>query len=182
MKKVKFLITGMTCAACQANVTKTVSKINGVKTVDVNLLTGVMNTEFDESIISQQDIINAVVSIGYGASLNAGKSKAVFKSSSEDKETASMKSRLIYSIILLIPLMYIAMGEMAGLPVPSFLSGVDNSLTSAFTQLLLSAPVLIINKKFFITGFKALFKKAPNMDSLVAIGSGASYIYGIFAI
>ncbi len=182
MKKVKFLITGMTCAACQANVTKTVSKINGVKTIDVNLLTGVMNTEFDESIISQQDIINAVVSIGYGASLNAAKSKAVFKSSSEDKETASMKSRLIYSIILLIPLMYIAMGEMAGLPVPSFLSGVDNSLTSAFTQLLLSAPVLIINKKFFITGFKALFKKAPNMDSLVAIGSGASFIYGIFAI
>lgn len=189
MKIEKFTVTGMTCAACQANVSKTVGKLAGVNSVDVNLLSGSMKVEFDENITDESTIINAVQSIGYGASLSTPSSKQnTFKDewnkkrSSTDNERLSMKKRLIASIILLIPLMYIAMGEMMGLPVPSFLSGENNLLISAFTQFLITVPILIINKKFFISGFRALIKRVPNMDSLVAIGSGASLIYGIFAI
>ncbi len=186
MEKVKFSVTGMTCAACQANVTKAVSRLDGIKKVDVNLLNGSMNAEFDESIVSAEHIISAVEEIGYGASVFSNHTKESTLKSQWDarrdlaeNEQAQMKIRLIFSFLLLVPLMYIAMGSMMGLPLPSFF---ENPLTSAFTQLLITLPVLITNKKFFISGFKALRKKAPNMDSLVAIGSGASLIYGIFAI
>lgn len=186
MTNEKFSVTGMTCAACQANVTKAVSKLKGVKSVEVNLLNNSMKAEFDESIVSPEQIIGAVESIGYGASasvitVQSGSLKDEWnqKRSSADSERDSMKNRLILSVTLLIPLMYIAMGGMMGLPVPSFF---DNPLISAFTQFLVTIPVLIINKNFFISGFKALTKRVPNMDSLVAIGSGASLIYGIFAI
>ena len=186
MAKVKFSVSGMTCAACQANVTKSVSKLEGVKNVDVNLLAGSMTAEFDEAIITSGDIISAVESIGYGASVYGNqKSESALKNqwearrSSAESEQKQMKIRLISSIVLLLPLMYIAMGGMVGLPLPSFF---ESPLISAFTQLLITLPVIIINKKFFISGFKALFKRVPNMDSLVAIGSGASLIYGIFAI
>ncbi len=188
MKNEKFSVTGMTCAACQANVSKSVEKLDGVKSVDVNLLNGSMKVEFDENILNENDIIDAVQNIGYGAALGKTNSKNTYKDDwnqkrkSTDDEQKSMKNRLIFSIILLIPLMYIAMGEMMGLPVPSFISGEQNALISAFTQFLITVPILIINKKFFVSGFKALYKKVPNMDSLVAIGSGASLIYGIFAI
>lgn len=186
MAKIKFSVSGMTCAACQANVTKSVSKLGGVKNVDVNLLAGSMTAEFDEAIITSDDIISAVESIGYGASVYGNqKSESALKNqwearrSSAENEQKQMKIRLISSIVLLLPLMYIAMGGMVGLPLPSFF---ESPLISAFTQLLITLPVIIINKKFFISGFKALFKRVPNMDSLVAIGSGASLIYGIFAI
>ncbi|MBQ8782441.1 MAG: heavy metal translocating P-type ATPase [Clostridia bacterium] len=186
MTNEKFSVTGMTCAACQANVTKAVSKLDGVQSVDVNLLSGSMKAEFDESVISKAEIITAVEAIGYGASVFGSaaesttlKSEWNSKRKSADDERKSMKTRLISSIILLVPLMYIAMGGMMGLPLPSFF---ENPLNSAFTQFLITVPVLIINKKFFVSGFKALLKKVPNMDSLVAIGSGASLVYGIFAI
>ncbi len=182
----KFTVGGMTCAACQANVTKTVSRLNGVESVQVNLLTGRMQVSFDESEIGSDDIIQSVVSIGYTASedMRDSQSKKQWNEhrSREDSDISGRKLRLVFSIILLIPLMYVSMGAMAGLPLPSFLMGAENALISAFTQLLISAPVLILNKKFFISGFKALFKRVPNMDSLVAIGSSASFLYGIFAI
>lgn len=186
MEKVKFSVTGMTCAACQANVTKAVSRLDGVKKVDVNPLNGSMTAEFDESVVSEENIVSAVEEIGYGASVFGNrKNESTLKNQWEAKRTLTeneqkqMKIRLIFSFLLLLPLMYIAMGGMMGLPLPSFF---ESSLTSAFSQLLITVPVLIINKKFFVSGFKALSKKAPNMDSLVAIGSGASLIYGIFAI
>ncbi len=189
MQTKKFSVTGMTCAACQANVTKAVSKSHGIENVDVNLLSGSMKVSFDESIISPEDIIAAVESAGYGASLfgtneknDSFKDEWNKKREASDNERSSMKKRLIFSIILLIPLMYIAMGEMLGLPLPSFLQGEKNSLLSAFTQFLITVPVLTINKKFFVSGVKGIKNKMPNMDSLVALGSGASLLYGIFAV
>ncbi len=179
MTEKKFNVSGMTCATCQANVTKAVNRLNGIKDVDVNLLNGNMKVSFDETLILPSQIIDAVESIGYGA-FESGIDKAKKpKNFSADNERLSMKKRLIFSVILLIPLMYIAMGPMAGLPIPIFL---ESPLTCAFTQLIITIPILIINKKFFLSGFKALGKGVPNMDSLVAIGSSASLLYGIFAI
>lgn len=186
----KFTVSGMTCAACQANVTKTVARLEGVKNADVNLLTGKMAVEFDESVVSSQDIINSVNSIGYSAQQDlprqsrsdSNKSQWQSRRNNAENEQKSMKARLIVSVIILIPLMYIAMGGMAGLPLPKILNAEMYPLISAFTQLLLTVPVIFANKKFFVSGFKALFKGVPNMDSLVAIGSGASLLYGIFAL
>lgn len=182
----KFSVTGMTCAACQANITKTVSKLRGVGSVDVSLINNSMKVEYDESVLACCDIIQEVESIGYGISKGndipgASTLKSQWNSRRKfaDDERESMKKRLIFSIILLIPLMYVAMGGMLGLPLPSFFA---NPLNSAFTQFLMTVPILIINKKFFVSGFKALIKKVPNMDSLVAIGSSASLLYGVFAI
>lgn len=185
----KFNITGMTCAACQANITKTVKKLDGIKDVNVNLLANNMTVEFDSEKLSTDDIVKAVESIGYGASTPSGK-KAENKFRNEwnerkDKSTDEqkhMRTRLISSVILLIPLMYISMGGMIGLPMPSILAGTENSLISVILQLLLTICVVFINRKFYISGFKALVKKAPNMDSLVAIGSGASLAYGIYVV
>lgn len=185
----KFNITGMTCAACQANITKTVKKLDGIKDVNVNLLANNMTVEFDSEKLSTDDIVKAVESIGYGASTTSGK-KAENKFRNEwnerkDKSTDEqkhMRTRLISSVILLIPLMYISMGGMIGLPMPSILAGTENSLISVILQLLLTICVVFINRKFYISGFKALVKKAPNMDSLVAIGSGASLAYGIYVV
>ncbi len=182
----KFSVTGMTCAACQANVTKTVNKLDGISNVEVNLLNGIMRVEFDESVITYSQIIDAVESIGYGATLfsenNNSDSKdrsPENKKSSTENEHILLRQRILLSVILLVPLMYVSMAGMLRLPLPYFLI---DSLTSAFTQMIITIPVLIINKKFFISGFKSLAKHVPNMDSLVAIGSGASLIYGIFAI
>lgn len=187
MTKKSFIVGGMTCAACQANVTKTVNKIKGVQNVDVNLLTGRMTVIYDESIVNAEDIINSVNSTGYTAkeevkSNTESNKKWNEKRSAEDSDMGNRKKNLIASVVLLIPLMYISMGGMMGLPLPSFFVGMENALISAFTQLLITVPVLILNKKFFISGFKALIKRVPNMDSLVAIGSSASLVYGIFAI
>ncbi len=183
----KFTVSGMTCAACQANVTKTVAKLEGAESVDVNLLTGRMVVVFDETKLTAEQIKESVNAIGYHAEDEAVKdsqSKTQWNShrQTEEKNSDNMKRRLIFSITLLIPLMYIAMGGMLGLPLPSFFKGEENALISAFTQFLITIPVLILNKKFFISGFKALAKRVPNMDSLVALGSSASVLYGIFAI
>lgn len=192
MKTEKYNVTGMTCAACQANVTRCVSKLEGVADVNVSLLANQMTVSYDESKVGEEDIVQAVEKIGYGASSlerqTASPSKGGFRSEWQARQDQAlngqkqMKRRLISSIVLLVPLMYIAMGGMIGLPVPWFFVGMENSLVNALAQLLLTIPVLFINRHFFQTGFKALWHRAPNMDSLVAIGSGASLVYGLFAM
>lgn len=196
----KFNVAGMTCAACQANVTRTVSKLDGVDEANVSLLAGSMTVSYQEDRITPDQIIQAVTKIGYGASsvqtdaANISNANAPSRNSNSFEQEwknrknkalqnqKQMKKRLISSAVLLIPLMYIAMGHMLGLPVPSIFTGTENALINAITQLLIAAPVLLINSHFFRNGFKALIMRVPNMDSLVAVGSSASYIYGIFAI
>lgn len=170
----------MTCSACSAHVEKSVKKLNGVKSVNVNLLQNNMHVDFDETAVSVDDIINAVVSGGYGASV-AGK-KQEKKDNKIDNEISNMKFRLIVSLVCLVPLMYISMGHMWGWPFLSVFHGAENGITFALTQMLLTLPIMYVNRKYYITGFKTLFHGAPNMDSLIAIGSGAAFTYGIIAI
>lgn len=181
----------MTCAACQANVTKCVQKLEGVEDVNVNLLSKQMTVKYREDEVTDKDIETAVRNIGYGASSLEGTSsiksdgfRGEWQSRQQEaeEELRSMKRRLVSSVIILIPLMYAAMGDMMGLPVPGILTGMENSLISALTQLILTAPVIFINRKFFETGLKSLVHRAPNMDSLVAIGSGAALLYGLFSM
>ena len=184
----KFKVTGMTCAACQANVEKVVKKLNGTIKAEVNLLSNSLTVSFDDSTLTEQDIIAAVNSIGYGATLYTENKKSQLKSEwqerkdTEERNISSMKNRLVSSIIFLVIIMYISMGHMLGLPLPAFLHGTENALLNAIIQMLLVIPVMIINKKFFVSGFKGLVKRAANMDSLVALGSAASFLYGVFAI
>ncbi len=189
MKTEKYNITGMTCAACQANVTRCVQKLEGVNDVNVNLLLNQMTVSYDEKKLDASKIVSAVKTIGYGAtSMEKGSETGSFRSewTSRQERTQenqkSMKKRLLLSVLLLVPLMYIAMGPMLSLPVPGFLLGMENMLVSAMAQLLLTLPILFVNRHFFQNGLKALLHRAPNMDSLVAIGSGASLIYGIFSM
>ena len=176
----KFNVTGMTCSACSAHVEKSVKKLNGVKSVNVNLLQNNMHVDFDETAVSVDDIINAVVSGGYGASVVGKKQEK--KDNKIDNEISNMKFRLIVSLVCLVPLMYISMGHMWGWPFLSVFYGAENGITFALTQMLLTLPIMYVNRKYYITGFKTLFHGAPNMDSLIAIGSGAAFTYGIIAI
>lgn len=190
MKEEKYQVTGMTCAACQANVTRAVKKIEGVKEVNVNLLSNQMQVAYDETKTTDETIMNAVKAIGYGAFMqqSTAEVKSDFRAEWEtrqshaEEERKAMGHRLLYSVLLLIPLMYIAMGPMIGLPTLPILEGMENALILAFTQFLLTLPILIINKHFYQSGIKALVKRVPNMDSLVAIGSMAALLYGIFSI
>lgn len=175
-----FDITGMTCSACSAHVEKSVSQLDGVKSVNVNLLRNSMQAEFDENAVSTDDIIRAVIAGGYGASVK-GQTKEKQENKIDD-EISGMKHRLIISIAFLIPLMYISMGHMWHFPFLGVFDGAENALAFAFTQLLLTLPIITVNKKYFTNGFKTLFHGAPNMDSLIAIGSGAAFVYGIIAI
>ncbi len=178
----KFDVTGMTCAACSARVDKCVRRLDGVKDVNVNLLRNSMSVEFDDTV-TEDDIINAVIGGGYGASV-AGREKAAQKrDTGVYDENKNMKFRLIVSIVCLVPLMYLSMGHMWHFPfVDLWIRGAEDSIAYAFTQFLLCLPVLYVNRKYFINGFKTLFHGAPNMDSLIAIGSGASMAYGVVAI
>ncbi len=169
-----YKITGMSCAACSARVEKAVLGVKGVESCSVSLLTnsmGVIGTA------SENDIINAVKKAGYGAELIGSETKSVPKDDLfEDKETPKLKSRLILSLIFLIILMYFSMGHsMLNLPLPPFFE--ENAVGVGLIQLLLTTVIMIINKKFFVSGFKSLFKKAPNMDTLVALGASAAFIY-----
>ena len=220
MKKERFDVTGMSCSACSSHVEKSVSKVEGVDQVSVNLLTNSMQVEYNEDKTNVEIIIKAVEKAGYGAALK--KAGQTTKSNGSDKEKnvvsgnsgknngertdkpggegaapslqqkniADMKKRLMISIIFWIPLMYVSMGHMIydglGLPIPPvthhLFHGNENAITYAFTQLLLLVPILIVNQKYFRNGFKTLARRSPNMDSLIAIGAGASIVYGIFAI
>ena len=178
--KERFNVTGMTCASCQANVQKAVEKL-GVENVNVNLVSETMNVSYDENKISNDDIINAVEKIGYGASpVSEKKSKS--KNSELSNEEKNVKNRLIISFLFMIPLMYVSMGHMINLPLPHFLHGNSGSVNFAFLQFLLTLPVIFVNRIFYISGFKGLINKAPNMDTLVGLGSFAALFYGIFAI
>lgn len=182
--KEKFDITGMTCSACSARVEKVVSKLDGMRAVNVNLLTNSMTAEFDEAVLQSADVIHAVEQAGYGAFLHEPASSAAQTKPVEPVQDAlrEMKRRLVISLIFTVPLFYISMGHMWNWPLPGFLMGHENALAFAFTQFLLLIPVVFVNFKYYRVGFKTLFHRAPNMDSLIALGSSAAILYGIFAI
>lgn len=180
--KQKFDVTGMTCSACSAHVEKSVSKLEGVQCVNVNLLQNSMVVEYDDNALGTTDIIHAVESGGYGASVQGETKMQEAPKNVAAEEMHHMKRRLIASFCFLIPLFYISMGHMMGAPLPAILLGDENVMIFALTQLFLTIPVLIINKKYYVVGFKALWNKAPNMDSLIALGSAASVVYSVFAI
>ena len=188
MKKEVYDITGMSCAACSARIEKGISCMDGVEQVSVNLLKNSMAVSYDENRLDTGGIIAKVENIGYGASLHAGGSagKGQEKTNSGTDAAASqmqlMKKRLIVSLIFTIPLFYISMGHMAGWPLPGFLLGMENAMIFAFTQFLLLLPVLAAGGHYFKNGFKNLWHRSPNMDSLIALGSGAAFVYGIYAI
>lgn len=181
----KFSVTGMTCSSCSANVEKAIKKLPAVTSVNVNLLSNSMTVDYDESSMDNAAIISAVEDAGYSASIfvrgaaDTQKEKAVNPVEEEMKE---MKSRTIISFVFLIPLMYVSMGHMFGLPHPSWLMGHHNAINFAFIQFLLTLPIVYVNRKYYQVGFKTLFHRTPNMDSLIAIGSGAAMVYGTFAI
>ena len=188
MMKRKFDVTGMTCSACSSRVEKTVNKLEGTTQVTVNLLTNSMQVEFDEDVIDEAGIIAAVEKAGYGASVQEEVKSEQKRKAEEPKRDVvaealdNMRKRLIVSFVFLIPLMYVSMGHMVGLPLPGFLSGHSGAVSFAFTQFLLCLPIVYVNRNYFIKGFDTLFHLAPNMDSLIAIGSLASLVYGVFAI
>ncbi len=184
MAKQKFNITGMTCSACSAHVEKAVGKLEGVRAADVSLMTNSMVAEYDETILSPEEIIQAVIQSGYGAALpqKAGERAATPQEDVVGKELASMKRRLVWSFVFLLPLFYISMGHMMGAPLPGVLLGHENAVAFGLTQLLLTLPIMYINDKYYKVGFKTLWNRAPNMDSLIAVGSAAAVVYGVFAI
>lgn len=181
----KFSVTGMTCSACSANVEKSVKKLDGVQSINVNLLTNSMTVDYDDITLDSSTIISAVEKAGYGAKLyarGAENTKEKEKENPVETEQKEMKHRILISFGFLIPLMYVSMGHMMHLPMPEWIMGAENAITYAFLQLLLTVPILYVNRKYYQIGFKTLVHGSPNMDSLIAIGSGAAVLYGIFAI
>lgn len=200
--KEKFEVSGMTCSACSSHVEKAVNRLDGVDKAEVNLLTNSMWVNFDESQLNEDAIIKAVEASGYGARPAAAKGSAASGSGGSaavsgggtagsasgtsggimEEQLSSMKKRLWISFGFLIPLMYVSMGHMMGLPLPGFLTGMENAVSYGLTQFLLCIPIVYVNQKYYQVGFKTLFRGSPNMDSLIAIGSAAALAYGIFAI
>ena len=184
MEKTQFNIKGMTCSACASRIENGISKLDGINEVSVNLLKNSMTVSFDTNIININQIIEKVRDIGYKARVKTSDGIKQ-KNEAEDmtkSEIKSMKMRLIVSAVFTVPLFYIAMGEMLGWFLPDFLTGMENVMIFAFTQFLLAVPIIFINYQYFQVGFKNLFKLSPNMDSLIAIGSGAAVVYGIYAV
>ncbi len=188
--KQNFNVTGMTCSACSSHVEKAVGKAEGVVNVAVSLMTNSMTVEYDEAVTNDAAIIAVVEKSGYGASVKGEQkaagggaaSAAAVDHAAEERHLKATRTKLFWSIGLLIPLMYVSMGHMIGLPLPAFLSGTENAVSFAFTQFLITIPILILNGHYFTNGYKRLFSRAPNMDSLIAVGSSAALVYGIFAI
>ena len=192
----KYDVQGMTCASCSANIEKSVGKVGGVASVQVSLLTNSMVVDFDSDVTTSETIVKAVRNAGYDAapaiSRNLARSSRnlavpLDKSAATpvdvaEKELSQMKLRLTVSFIFILPLLYLAMGRMFEWPLPSFFLGAENAMNLAFTDFLLLAPIALVNNKFFRVGFRTLFRGYPNMDSLIAIGSSAAIVYGIFAI
>lgn len=187
MKTEKFRVTGMTCTACSAHVEKSVKKLEGVSSVNVSLLQNQMTVSYEEELLFPERIEKAVEKAGYHAFLlssgeNVRREAPSARQDPVELELSNMKKRMVVSFSFLLPLVYLSMGHMAGLPIPSFLHGPQNALLFAFTQFLLCLPIVFINRKYYIVGFKTLSRGAPNMDSLIAIGSGAALAYGVFAL
>ena len=181
--KQRFRVGGMSCAACSAHVEKSVSAVPGVSAVQVNLLAGSMAVEYDEAVCDAGKIIAAVVSGGYTAAVDDGKQQsAPAQDAQADEALGEMKKRIIVSAVFMIVLMYFSMGEMIGLPLPSYAAGMDGMFALALTELVLTIPIVLINRKYYINGFKTLLHRAPTMDALIAVGSGAALVYGIYAL
>lgn len=186
MKKVNFSVSGMTCSSCSAHVDRAVRKLSGVKDVNVNLLSNSMIVEFDEKIIREEEISRAVADAGYEATYGIEK----MQEKKEEDELSEMKRNLKISFIFLILLMFIAMHKMffkaINIEIPSIIDslfgGTKNALFFALTQFVVLIPIVVINKNYFIRGFKNLFNGHPNMDSLIAIGSGSAILYGVYEI
>lgn len=181
--KQKFDVTGMSCSACSAHVEKAVSRVPGVDQVQVNLLQNSMVVEYEDEATDAAAIIHAVEDAGYGASVKDAHEPAKKAENDLQKRTAEeakkMKHRLGWSIVFLIVLMYISMGHMLGWPLPGILLGHENMMIFALTQLFLTLPIMYLNRKYYENGFKSLFHGAPNMDTLVAMGSTAAFVYSV---
>lgn len=181
--KQKFDVTGMTCSACSAHVEKSVRKVDGVSSVAVNLLNNSMTVEYDGAKTGDAAIIEAVEKGGYGASVKgSAQGEAAPAKKDKNNDVSATGRRFVWSLIFLLPLFYISMGHMMGAPLPPILTGHENMMIFALTQFLLTLPIIIINKNYFTTGFGMLWRRTPNMDSLVALGSAAAEGYSIFVI
>ncbi|MCD7947967.1 MAG: heavy metal translocating P-type ATPase [Oscillospiraceae bacterium] len=179
-----FQVTGMTCSACSSHVEKAVRGVPGVTEVVVNLLLNNMQVSYDEAQTDNSAIISAVVHAGYGASVPAAEGQVAQKAqdTGASEELAHMKRRFILSVCFLAPLFYLSMGHMFSWPLPAFFHAPENALSFALLQFLLLLPILYLNDKYYKVGIPALFRRAPNMDSLVAIGSAAATVYGVVAL
>ncbi len=197
MEKVRYDVSGMTCASCEAAVTRSVKKVAGVEEATVNLLAGTLDVKYDHAMVDDACIIKAVEDAGYGAALQKKQAKqvntqvGVGQAGTKEKERAvshfeleaeDMKKRLKVSVPFLVILMYFSMLTMFGAPMPAFMSGAEGAGAFALVQFLLTLPILYVNRKYYTSGFKALSKGNPNMDSLIAVGSGAAVVYGVFAL
>jgi len=180
--KQRFDVTGMSCAACQAHVERAARSLEGVRTAQVSLLANSLTVEYDETRLSPERIIEAVVDAGYGASVYDPAAARGRRADPMAKELAEMKRRLVLSFCFFVPMMYVAMGHMLGLPFPHALMRAENALLFAALQLALTVPVLVINRKFFNNGFRSLFHGGPNMDTLIAVGASASVVYGLYTM
>lgn len=182
--KEKFKVSGMTCSACSTSVEQAVRKIDGVKSVNVNLLANNMVVEFDDERLKRDSIISAVTKAGYGAQI-ASKEESIPSISQKNgihDEIKELQTRVIVSLIFMITLLYVAMGPMVGIPIPRWLEGIQNAANMALTQFLLTLPVIYVNRQYYQTGFRTLWRRNPNMDSLIAIGSTAAVLYSIYAL
>lgn len=186
MKDQKFKVSGMTCSACVAHVEKSVGKLDGVEKVNVNLFNNTMQVTYNTEVVNESNIIQAVEAGGYGAEVESNETKQAGSQAQKvdpvGEELKEMKKRLIISFIFAVPLFYISMGHMMGWPFLEGFHGTENAITFAFTQFLLALPVVIVNSKYYKVGFRAFMKRASNMDTLIAIGSSAALIYGVYAI
>ena len=184
MKKQLLDITGMSCSACSSRIEKVVNRMQGVEQMSVNLLKNNAHVTFDESVVDEKEIITRIEKLGFGASVHAAGAAAtpVPQQDTAAQEMAEMKQRLIGSLIFAGLVFYQHMGRMWGWPLPGFILGQENELINALLQMLWCIPVLFIDRKYFIHGVRNLLNGAPNMDSLIAVGSGASFIYGLYSV
>ncbi|MCD8391309.1 MAG: heavy metal translocating P-type ATPase [Firmicutes bacterium] len=180
--KEKYNISGMSCAACSARVEKSVAALDGVSEVSVNLLKNSMVVSYDDAALTSGDIIAAVTGAGYGAALDRAKKQAEAQKTDGADEYKKMRANLIWTFVFAVPLFYLSMGHMMGWPLPEFVHGAKHAIVFALTQLLLLIPIIFINAKYYKTGFKALWRRSPNMDSLISLGSGAAVVYGVYAM
>lgn len=189
MTQERYDVTGMTCAACQTHVEKAVNGLPGVTRVSVNLLTNSMVVDYDDARLDSSKIVEAVEHAGYGAAPRPSRTAATVASQTVEtpsqrahRDYLALRRRVVWSFVFAVPLFYLAMGHMMGWPLPAIMLGEDNAMIFALTQLLLLLPILAINRRYFRGGFTSLLHLAPNMDSLIALGAGASVVYGVYAM
>ncbi|MBC3889631.1 cadmium-translocating P-type ATPase [Acetobacterium paludosum] len=186
MEKTFFNINGMTCTACAGTIERKLNQINGVESAVINFTTEKLLVVYDASLVTPKLIIETITALGYEAlPVDNGMGSNITKPASESKyqkQINEVRNRLVFSLIFTLPLLYLAMGSMIGLPIPTFLAGMPNILINALTQMFLTLPVIYLCRNFYINGYKALVKRIPNMDSLVAVGTSASFLYGVVVL